>query len=85
MNQVILHKRELARWVDMDIKDRLFVITGSAGGLGKAFAVELLKAGAKVCISDVNKVRVRTETVLEIQRRTVVNPFHPTRPFWPPN
>ena len=37
------------------VKDKLFVITGSAGGLGKAFAVKLLSLGGKVCLSDVNK------------------------------
>ena len=33
---------------------RIVVITGSAQGLGKAFARQLLNAGAKVCISDIN-------------------------------
>ena len=39
----------------LDIKSKLVVITGSAGGLGKAFALKLLSLGAKVCISDVNE------------------------------
>jgi len=38
----------------MDVKGKLAVITGSAQGLGKAFAVRLLGAGAKVCLSDIN-------------------------------
>merc|ERR1711970_1141019 len=33
-------------------RDKVFVITGSGQGLGKAFALRLLEAGAKVCLSD---------------------------------
>ena len=39
----------------MDVKDKLAVITGSASGLGKAFANRLLESGAMVCLSDVNE------------------------------
>jgi len=39
----------------LNIKSKLVVITGSAGGLGKAFAVKLLSLGARVCISDINE------------------------------
>jgi NAD(P)-dependent dehydrogenase (short-subunit alcohol dehydrogenase family) len=39
------------------IKDNVYVITGSAGGLGRAFAEKLLLRGAKVCLSDI-KVRI---------------------------
>merc|ERR1712130_723234 len=41
----------------MQVRDAVCLITGSAQGLGKAFAVRLLEAGARVCISDV-KVEV---------------------------
>ena len=39
----------------MDISNKVCVITGSAQGLGKAFAVRLLTAGARVCISDLSQ------------------------------
>jgi len=39
----------------MELKGRLVVITGSAQGLGKAFARRLLQDGAKVCLSDVQE------------------------------
>ena len=39
----------------MDVKGKLVIITGSASGLGKAFANKLLESGALVCISDVNE------------------------------
>ena len=35
-------------------KQKIAIITGSAGGLGKEFARRLLLEGASVCISDVN-------------------------------
>jgi len=50
----------------MDVKGRCAVITGSTQGLGKAFAVRLLEAGAKVCLSDVN-TSVGEDTLRELQ------------------
>jgi len=39
----------------MELKDRIVVITGSAQGLGKAFAKRILQDGAKVCLSDIQE------------------------------
>ena len=39
----------------MDLVNKVAIITGSAQGLGKAFAARLLEVGVKVCISDVNQ------------------------------
>ena len=36
-------------------KEKIAIITGSAGGLGKEFASRLLHWGCKVCISDINE------------------------------
>jgi len=52
----------------LHVNDKLFVITGSAGGLGKAFAVKLLSLGAKVCVSDVNESLGR-ETLRELSEK----------------
>merc|ERR1711892_1170941 len=52
----------------MDVKEKVVVITGSAMGLGKAFAVRLLQDGAKVCISDVNE-EVGLSTLKELGQR----------------
>jgi len=38
----------------MDLTNKVAIITGSAQGLGKAFAARLLEVGVRVCISDVN-------------------------------
>jgi len=38
----------------MEVKGKLAVVTGSAQGLGRAFAERLLESGANVCLSDVN-------------------------------
>ena len=39
----------------MDVSNAVCVITGSAQGLGKAFAIRLLTEGARVCISDLKQ------------------------------
>jgi len=38
----------------MEFNNKVAIITGSAQGLGKAFASRLLEVGIRVCISDVN-------------------------------
>jgi len=39
----------------MDVRGKATIITGSAQGLGKAFALRLLAAGARVLLSDLNQ------------------------------
>ena len=38
-----------------DVRNKIAIVTGSARGFGKEFAIRLLNKGAKVCISDVNE------------------------------
>ena len=45
----------LYSWHSMDVRGKVCIITGSAQGLGRAFATRLLEGGGKVCISDVNQ------------------------------
>ena len=52
----------------MDLTTKVAIITGSAQGLGKAFAAILLKNGAKVCISDVNNEKGQ-EAVKDLQEK----------------
>ena len=52
----------------MDIQNKVAIITGSAQGLGKAFAIRLLEAGAKVCLSDVNRESGEA-TLAELQEK----------------
>ena len=47
-----------------NFKEKIAIITGSAGGLGKEFAKRLLDQGCKVCLSDVNK-KLGEETLTE--------------------
>ena len=54
--------------VDMDVQNKVAIITGSAQGLGKAFAIRLLDAGASICLSDVNKVKGEA-TLHELQEK----------------
>ena len=37
----------------MKLKDKVVILTGVAGGIGRAFAKALVKEGAKLCISDI--------------------------------
>lgn len=52
----------------MEVQGKLVIITGSAQGLGKAFASALLNEGAKVCISDVRE-DLGNETKVEFEQR----------------
>ena len=52
----------------MDVTGKVCIITGSAQGLGKAFAARLLEAGGKVCISDMNQDRGEA-TLTELRER----------------
>merc|ERR1711970_318946 len=53
---------------EMSVSNNVCVITGSAQGLGKAFAVRLLTAGAKVCLSDL-KQETGEKTLAELRER----------------
>ncbi len=44
----------------MDFKDRVAIITGAASGMGLLTAQELVKEGARVLLTDVNKEAVET-------------------------
>ena len=50
-----------------DVSGKSAIITGSARGIGKEFAIRLLRAGAKVCISDVTEESGK-ETLKELQQ-----------------
>ena len=51
-----------------DVDKKIAIITGSARGLGKEFAIRLLEKGAKVCISNVNE-NAGEETKKELSER----------------
>ena len=48
--------------IDSSIKNKVVLITGAAGGLGRAFAFAFVKLGAKVAVADLNTEGVN-ETV----------------------
>ena len=51
-----------------DVKHKIALVTGSAKGFGKEFAIRLLERGAKVCISDLNEISgIETEKELGVK------------------
>lgn len=48
-----------------DLKDKIAVITGSARGIGKSIAINLMNSGAKIVISDINETAL-SDTVKEL-------------------
>ncbi|RFU24049.1 hypothetical protein B7463_g12287, partial [Scytalidium lignicola] len=44
------------------LAEKVCLITGGAGGLGKAIAREFLQSGAKVVVSDINEIFLKTAT-----------------------
>ena len=52
----------------MNVCDAVAVITGSARGIGRAYAERLLQAGARVCLSDLDKDEGE-KTLSELQQR----------------
>ena len=60
--------------MSIDFKDKVAIVTGAGGGLGKAYALELAKRGAKVVVNDLGGSRDGTgasdaaaEVVAEIE------------------
>ena len=51
-----------------EVKNKISIVTGSARGFGKEFAIRLLDKGAKVCISDVDD-KAGEETREELKER----------------
>ena len=46
----------------VSFKDKVAIVTGAGGGLGKAYALELAKRGAKVVVNDLGGARDGTGT-----------------------
>lgn len=44
----------------LPLADKSAIVTGAAGGLGKAIAEKFLKAGARVTICDINEERLKS-------------------------
>ncbi|MBP7494306.1 MAG: SDR family oxidoreductase [Spirochaetales bacterium] len=58
-----------------ELKGQSAIVTGSAGGIGKAIALELASRGANVALCDVKK-EVLSETAREIQQKTGIKIFN---------
>ncbi|MEI6859983.1 MAG: SDR family oxidoreductase [Shewanella sp.] len=58
----------------MDLKDKVVVITGGAGGLGLAMALDLAKAGAKLALIDIDQEKLE-RACADIGDRTEVQGY----------
>ena len=59
----------------ISFKDKVAIVTGAGGGLGKAYALELAKRGAKVVVNDL-AARATARAHL-MQRRRSLNKSNP--------
>jgi len=56
-----------------DLKDRVAVVTGAGGGIGRALSLEVARAGAHVALADIDEERMRaTATDVEALGRRAV-------------
>jgi NAD(P)-dependent dehydrogenase (short-subunit alcohol dehydrogenase family) len=53
---------------------KIALVTGGAGGLGKAIATKYLEAGATVVICDINKERI-TQTITELSEKGTIRGY----------
>ena len=44
----------------MRVKDKVAIVTGGGGGMGRAISLEFAKAGAKVVITEINAVTAKS-------------------------
>lgn len=54
-----------------DLRNKVAVITGAGSGIGRQLAHQLAKAGAELCLADVNEIKLQT-TVGELHGQTKI-------------
>lgn len=75
--------------MEVQVKDKVCVVTGAASGIGHQIAVTLAQAGGKVCVVDVQKEKAEASAA-EVggkaylcDLRSVAELKRPWRPSWP--
>ena len=63
----------------MRLAGRSAIITGAAGGIGRAIAVAFANAGADLCLADVAPLDAVAATVIGLGRRAITAPADVTR------
>ena len=58
---------EIVKLNSLELKDKVYIVTGGSSGLGKAMAVSLIENGSKVIITGRNLEKLKRELIFDMR------------------